>query len=465
MPRVPSTSPATGEPVPPSYIHTLESCFVDTHGRTLFLRGVNLSGASKAPVGHLSHQLEDFWTSAEEGGESFIGRPLNLNDGSADVHLARLRGWGFNFLRFPVTWEALEHGGPGIYDDDFIDYICRVLEKCREYGFKVYMDPHQDTVSVSRCSTLIIHSSTCQWSRFSGGSGAPYWTLAACGINAASITATQAAIIHCEYPYAHAPDPATLPAMIWSTNYGRLLSQTLFTFFFAGKTFAPKCIIDGQNIQDYLQSHYIEAFGRLADKIKAWGNGSLYDDCIIGWDSLNEPFEGLVGWENLNANPTQQGSTLKKGTYPTPAQSLRLGMGTPQTVENWSFGVFGPSRNGSVTIDPKGYKVWADPVTDSPSSSSPSSAATSTSELGAPQDSSPTSGELPSGYHPKWRYTRDVSSWPLGTCPWALHGVWDIETGFVLRPDYFHFHPQTGVEVSFIYDFWKPHFLRCVRVC
>jgi Cellulase (glycosyl hydrolase family 5) len=158
MPRVPSTSPATGEPVPPTYIHTLESCFVDTHGRTLFLRGVNLSGASKAPVGHLSHQLEDFWTSAEEGGESFKGRPLNLNDGSADVHLARLRGWGFNFLRFPVTWEALEHEGPGIYDEDFMDYTCKVLEKCREYGFKVYMDPHQDTVSFCRCSTVANNS-------------------------------------------------------------------------------------------------------------------------------------------------------------------------------------------------------------------------------------------------------------------------------------------------------------------
>ena len=112
MPRVPSTSRATGQPVPPSYIHTFNYNFVDTSGRTLLLRGVNLSGASKAPVGHLSHQLDDFWDSAEAGGESFIGRPLNLDDGSADVHLARLRGWGFNMLRFPITWEALEHEGP-----------------------------------------------------------------------------------------------------------------------------------------------------------------------------------------------------------------------------------------------------------------------------------------------------------------------------------------------------------------
>jgi hypothetical protein len=265
-----------------------------------------------------------------------------------------------------------------------------------------------------------------QWSRFSGGSGAPFWTLAACGINPRNFTATQAAIIHCEYPLAHTPDPAALPAMIWSTNYGRLASQTLFTLFFAGRDFAPKCILDGVSIQDYLQSHYIDAIGALADRIHQAGD--LFDECVIGWDSLNEPFEGLCGWPDLNTSPPKQGSTLKKGTYPTPAQSLRLGMGQAQTVDHWTFGTFGPGKDGSVTIDPKGLKIWAEPETE------------------------------PNRVHPKWGWKRDPR-WPLGSCLWAHHGVWDIESGYILRPDYFRYLPGAEEEVpaQFILDYWLPH--------
>src|SRR6266702_547525 len=409
-----------------------------------------------------------------------------------------------------------------------MDYTIRVLRKCKEYGFRVYMDPHQDVVSVCGSTLLLMLTaknllsaplhlasfppwftlflrvcrvfpiicvllSTCatssanttlhicrpfpvdayrsgclplsisdlryschlpflectaflnsilQWSRYCGGSGAPYWTLSACGINPRNFTATQSTILHNEYPLAHDPDPASVPAMTWSTNYGRLAPQTLFTLFFAGRDFAPNCILDGSNIQDYLQSHYIEAFGQLADRIR--DAGDLLDDCVIGWDSLNEPSEGLVGYPDLLSLPTRQGSTLKKGPTPTPAQSLRLGMGQAQTVENWSFGGFGPQRLGSVTIDPKGLTIWADPSTE------------------------------PDGVHPRYGWKRGPD-WQLGVDIWAQHGVWDNETGYVMRPDYFRYFPAAEfsqpqdldemAEVEFVSDYWAPHWQAWGRRC
>jgi len=187
------------------------------------------------------------------------------------------------------------------------------------------------------------------------------------------------------------------------------------------------------NIQEYLQTHFANAFGKLAERVAAAGD--LLDDVVIGWDSMNEPAEGLISWDDLNAYPEKQGSTLKKGTVPSPAQSFRLGMGQAQTLDNYSFGSMGPKRDGTVTIDPNGVKAWADPSTE------------------------------PGGIHPRWGWRRDPG-WTLGTCVWALHNVWDVQSGYVLEPDYFAHLPGTAEPVHFLRSFFLPQYtiyLKAIR--
>lgn len=81
----PRVSPATGNPVPPSYLHTAGVHFQDNHGRSVLLRGVNLSGGAKAPVSQPAQRQKGFWEDAEEGKGDWVNCTLNLDDGSAEV--------------------------------------------------------------------------------------------------------------------------------------------------------------------------------------------------------------------------------------------------------------------------------------------------------------------------------------------------------------------------------------------
>ncbi|RAL64727.1 hypothetical protein DID88_001758 [Monilinia fructigena] len=252
-------------------------------------------------------------------------------------------------------------------------------------------------------------ASTFSWTpikmSFSGGSGAPMWTLYACGLNPEKFAVTEAAVVHNTYP-----DPENFPKMIWSTNYTRLACQTIFTFFFAGRDFAPKCIIDGKNIQDYLQDHFVNACAHLAKRINEAGD--IENEVVIGWESMNEPNRGLVGWANISTIPSEQ--KLQKGTSPTAFQAMLTGSGRACEIDSWDFGGMGPYKSGRVLVDPQGETAW-----------------------------------LPVDYdESRYSYKRDPG-WKLGECIWAQHGVWDPSTDTLLKKDYFKKNPRTGKEISY----------------
>jgi hypothetical protein len=61
-----------------------------------------------------SHHLGQPSHPSTAGAISFVNTPLDLDDTTREweVHVARLKGWGFNAVRLTVAWEAIEHEGP-----------------------------------------------------------------------------------------------------------------------------------------------------------------------------------------------------------------------------------------------------------------------------------------------------------------------------------------------------------------
>ncbi len=348
--------------------------FKDQHGRTLILRGVNLGGSSKVPYrpNGATYIGEGFY---DHRNVSFVGRPFPLHE--ADEHFARLRAWGLTFLRLLTTWEAVEHAGPGIYDQEYLDYLYAVARKAGEQGLQLFIDPHQDV-----------------WSRMCGGDGAPGWTLEAVGMDVTRLSEAGAAIVHAVHG-----DP--FPRMIWPTNYSKLAAATMFTLFFGGNDFAQRTTVDGEPVQEYLQRHYIEAMAQVAIRLKGL-------PAVVGYDTLNEPSPGYIGWGDLN----DSGGLLQLGDSPTPYQSMLLGAGIPQHVGGYEQTFRGPQLRQCRLVNRHGVPVWRE------------------------------------GHQ----------------CVWRENGVWDFDasgTPQLLRPDYFV--QVDGRLADFADDYLRPFLLRFAR--
>ncbi|GAA5952203.1 hypothetical protein JCM3765_001906 [Sporobolomyces pararoseus] len=380
--------------------------FLDSYGRRVLLHGVNVSGLNKLPSepnGETHLDLGEKWYDGE--GISFVGRPWPLDDSPS--HLARLRNWGLTFIRFVVPWEAIEHGGPGQYDEEYLSYLYELVSNfLPRYGMKCYIDAHQDV-----------------WSRHTGGSGAPTWTLQLVGLDIRSLKSTGAA----QAQNIHLDPEKDPPAKNWPSGMTKLAAATMATVFWGGDIFAWKRQVKrrlhqgewGQSggseelvtLQTFLQTSMIEAFGKLADKLR---------DCeaVMGFEVINEPHRGYISLHSPHAWDLT--ADLAIGHFPSALQSWALGSGHPVEIAHYSPSFPVTAISHTVLLTPsEGRSAWLPPLSD-PSYVPPS----------------PTNS------------IRDLRSESAG-CIWEEHGIWRFDESkgefgepIALKMEYFRRFPR-----------------------
>ncbi len=152
-----------------------------------------------------------------------------------DSMLESFRNQGYNIIRLGITWEAVEPE-KGKYNDEYIEAVRKMLDKCLEYGMYAYIDMHQDLYS--------------GWGD-GPGDGAPAW---ACHTD--------------KYKYKN-------PKLVWAESY--FISKATHRAF--------------DNFWDNkhgVQESYRKMWAHVAQKLD--GHPALF-----GYDIMNEPFLGKDG--------------------------------------------------------------------------------------------------------------------------------------------------------------------------
>jgi hypothetical protein len=351
---------------------------VDEKGRTLVLRGLNLGGDSKVPAGPPRWGLEA--RSLENPAEaSFAGRPFPLEE--AEERLAQLSRWGFSFVRLPLTWEALEHQGPGQYDEAYLAYLRKLLLAMEKQGISVYIDPHQDV-----------------WSRFTGGDGAPAWTLEELGMRPELMDAAGAAVTWQRYGEYHGGRPC--PPMSWPSNYDRYAAATMFSLFFGGNEYAPGLRVGGESVQDWLQGRYIAAMRHCYRRLK---NCSA----LAGWGAMNEPSPGFIGRRDLES---AEKPLIPLGPAPSPFQAMAAASGHRAEAPVYGITLLGRRVIRRETLNPQGLSLFRE------------------------------------GF----------------SCPWRQAGVWDEQGGEPRLLRRGHFAQYQGRPPRFEDDFLKPFLIKFI---
>lgn len=171
-------------------------------------------------------------------GINYVDKNPNVNYITHDsaATFTRFRNWGFNCIRLGVIWDGVEPE-PGKYDEKYLDKIQEQVNWATQNGLYVMLDMHQDLYS----------------REFSDG--APSWATLTDGL-----------------PHA--------TGFIWSDSY--FMSEAVQHAF--DNFWANKPVSDGIGVQD----HYAKMWQHVAKRFS--GNKT-----VIGYDIMNEPFNGTQG--------------------------------------------------------------------------------------------------------------------------------------------------------------------------
>jgi endoglycosylceramidase len=148
-----------------------------------------------------------------------------------------------NSVRFLVTWAAVEPE-KGVFDDAYLDELAKRMDWAREAGLYVVLDMHQDVYG--------------EGFAVGGGDGAPRWT---CDESAYQ---------------SFKPDPSQ-----WFLNYLAPEVTGCYDHFWNDAA---------------LRKEYAEAWRRVAHRLAG------YDDVILGFDPMNEPYWGSYSITSFEAD-------------------------------------------------------------------------------------------------------------------------------------------------------------------
>ncbi len=231
-------------------------------GRAVIMRGVNLSGAQKSPP-----YLDD----------------------KTEADYARVRTeWGFNAIRFLMTWSAVEPT-EGQYDDAYLDGVVERLGWAQSAGLYAVLDMHEDV-----------------YGEGFGFDGAPRWT--------------------CDASYY----AAFMPRMPWFLS-----------------TLDPNvtACVDGFYSRADLHQHFVAAWRHVAERLAA-------SPAVVGFDALNEPEWGsypIFDFEQDRLTPLYNDVTAAvRGVAPhwiaflEPSSSRNVGVATNLTAFSFPDVMYSP---------------------------------------------------------------------------------------------------------------------------